>query len=249
VTSLPSPLGLTELYAALGRRLSQPTTASEAFDSLCRTAVQMMPGASDAGITRAWSSGRRFETVAATGDLPRAVDRIQYDLRSGPCVDAATEHTVFRTGDLRTDPRWPEFGRRASEETGTRSMLSVRLYTEGDADEQGAALNMYACEVDAFDDSDQLIGTLLASHGALAVAGAAARQKIANLEIALGSNRQIGVAIGILMAQYKITEEAAFDLLRIVSQHTQRKISDIAPDVVRTGTIELPDGRLPGREH
>lgn len=33
----------------------------------------------------------RFATVAATNDEARAVDGIQYELRSGPCVDAATK--------------------------------------------------------------------------------------------------------------------------------------------------------------
>lgn len=61
----------------------------------------------------------------------------------------------------------------------------------------------------------------------------------ANLQVALTSNRRIGTAIGILMAHRRITDTAAFDLLREASQRAHRKLRDIADDVVLTGA--LPD--------
>lgn len=59
----------------------------------------------------------------------------------------------------------------------------------------------------------------------------------ANLQIALSSNRRIGTAIGILMAHRRITDTAAFELLRDASQRGHRKLRDIAEDVVLTGTV------------
>ena len=47
------------------------------------------------------------------------------------------------------------------------------------------------------------------------------------------------------MHQHKITQQQAFDLLRIASQHTHRKLVDIATEVAETGTLELPS--LPRR--
>jgi ANTAR domain len=64
-----------------------------------------------------------------------------------------------------------------------------------------------------------------------------ATTQAANLELALASNRDIGVAIGILMSLHKITRQHAFDELREVSQRTNRKLRDIALDVAETGTI------------
>lgn len=58
-----------------------------------------------------------------------------------------------------------------------------------------------------------------------------------NLRAALMSNRRIGTAIGILMASHKITDAAAFDLLRTASQRTHRKLHDIADEVVETGWL------------
>jgi hypothetical protein len=65
-----------------------------------------------------------------------------------------------------------------------------------------------------------------------------ATTRAAHLAAALASNRDIGVAIGILMSLHKITKEDAFDKLREVSQQTQRKLRDIAIDVAETGTVE-----------
>jgi signal transduction histidine kinase/DNA-binding response OmpR family regulator len=67
-----------------------------------------------------------------------------------------------------------------------------------------------------------------------------AEDRSANLEKALSSNRQIGTAIGILMALHKTTAEAAFTLLRTASQHTHRKLYDIAEEVNATGALPTP---------
>jgi AmiR/NasT family two-component response regulator len=74
-----------------------------------------------------------------------------------------------------------------------------------------------------------------------------AHNKIAHLEIALKSSRRIGMALGILMAERKIREEQAFDLLRDASQHENRKLRDIAEDVIVSGTVELRS-RTPAKE-
>jgi AmiR/NasT family two-component response regulator len=65
-----------------------------------------------------------------------------------------------------------------------------------------------------------------------------ARARIENLEKALATNRHIGMAIGIIMARMGLTEQAAFDALRDVSQREHRKLRDVAEDVLLTG--ELP---------
>ena len=72
---------------------------------------------------------------------------------------------------------------------------------------------------------------------------AAARDKIANLERALASNRRIGLAIGILMCRHKISGEAAFELLRAASNSSSRKLHDIAEDVIEVGELNIPHGR------
>ncbi|HEU5271136.1 MAG TPA: ANTAR domain-containing protein, partial [Jatrophihabitans sp.] len=64
------------------------------------------------------------------------------------------------------------------------------------------------------------------------------RYRADHLERALASSRQIGAAMGILMARLRFTEEQAFDALRTASQHSHRKLRDVAEEVLLTG--ELP---------
>ena len=74
--------------------------------------------------------------------------------------------------------------------------------------------------------------------GQLEADRAADRKKIANLEIALISARRIGAAVGIVMAQLKVSDEQAFAMLREASQNQNRKLRDVAEDVLLTGTVE-----------
>jgi GAF domain-containing protein len=232
---------LAGVFADLGRELLSERGLEGTLGLITNRSVQLVPGAQHAAV----SQGQRgdFETVAATSELPPRVDQIQYELRSGPCVDAALQQEVYRTGDLAAEQRWPEFGRRAAAEYGIRSMLSVRLFLEDD--DLVAALNLYSAATDAFEESDETLAVMLATHASTAMASARLHEQVHHLERALQSNRGIGVAIGVLMNQYKITQAEAFDLLRMASQHGHRKLVDVATDVTETGILELPP--LPDR--
>jgi hypothetical protein len=231
-----SLVGLATLYTTVGGRVTSHRRSADALEALTRTAVQVVPGAQHCGITRRQLD--EFETVAPTDQLVIDTDLIQYRIRSGPCVDATTQDTLFRTGDLRVDQRWPEFGWRAFEATGVVSMLSVGVFLE--REDTVVGLNMYSLVENAFDDYAEVIATLLAAHGSLAIGSAVAHEQVENLQAALLTNREIGVAMGVLMNQHKITRDQAFDLLRIASQHTHRKLAAIATDVADTGTLVLP---------
>jgi hypothetical protein len=166
------------------------------------------------------------------------VDAIQYALGRGPCVDAVLDSHVYRTGDLSADERWPEFGRKTVAETGVFSMLAFRLVLEDD--DSLAGLNLYSRRPHAFDDSASLTGGVFATHAAIAVAAAGRQERIGNLEQALESNREIGIAIGVLMSAQLVTREQAFDLLRMASQHSHRKLRDVAAQVAETGVLNYP---------
>ncbi len=120
-------------------------------------------------------------------------------------------------------------------------MLSFRLYLEDEPDVR-AALNLYSSVPAAFDDASRSTALLLATHSAVLVSRAVAREKVTNLELALQHGRTIGVAMGIRMVSHKITRDRAFDLLRIASQDAQRKLYDVAEDVVETGALPVVAG-------
>jgi ANTAR domain len=207
-----------------------------AFEALVKVTVDRVPGAQSASITTLTNG--TFQTVAATDDRAMRADAIQYELGSGPCVDAIIEDAVYRPGNLATDPRWPDFARRASDELGVASMLSYRLQLDSELAVGG--LNIYSDKAFAFDDEAVMIGLLLATHGSRAVSAALLQEQVANLQRALETNRDIGTAIGILMSRHRVSRQQAFNLLAVASQHSNRKISDIASEVLVSGTLELP---------
>lgn len=230
-----SPHDLAASFAGLARELTAQATEDDTWTAIVQAALRMVPSAEHAGITIL--RGGRFSTEAPSSDLPGRVDAIQYELTSGPCVDAILQQCVFRTGDLSRDSRWPEFGSRAAAEQGVFSMLGFRLYLEDDDTIGG--LNLYSTQRDAFDSSAELTGEIVATHAAIAMSGAKHRSQAEHLRLALESNRQIGVAMGVLMSRERVTKQQAFDLLRIASQHTHRKLADIAMDVSETGMLEF----------
>ena len=109
-----------------------------------------------------------------------------------------------------------------------------------DDDQAIAGLNLYAQRPHAFDEQSLVTGLLVATTGAIALMGAREREQVTNLRSALEHSREIGIAIGILMWQHRITRDQAFNLLRISSQHTHRKLRDVAADVAESGTLDLP---------
>ena len=64
---------------------------------------------------------------------------------------------------------------------------------------------------------------------------AAAIHQVQHLEAALASSRAIGMAMGILMARHRLTEDQAFDQLRGMSSRRNVKLRDVATEVVHTG--------------
>jgi hypothetical protein len=64
-----------------------------------------------------------------------------------------------------------------------------------------------------------------------------AETKVADLEFALVTNRRIGIAIGILMCQLRVTEDRAFAVLCKHSQDHNVKVRDLAEEVIYTGSL------------
>ncbi|MEW1953162.1 GAF and ANTAR domain-containing protein [Terrabacter sp. NPDC080008] len=225
---------VAEDFEQLGERLARSGDA-DPFGAVARLAAERVPAARAASITTLRDG--RFTTAASSDDIGRRADAIQYDVGSGPCLDAIVERTIYQPKELGADERWPEFGRRVVAELGLHSMLSFRMTV--DSADVIAGLNLYAEAPDAFDEHDVAEGLLLTTYAAQAVATARMVARAENLERALASNRDIGTAIGVLVAQHRLTREQAFDLLRIASQNTNRKLHDVALDVIDTGTVDV----------
>jgi GAF domain-containing protein len=220
---------LADRLSSLARMLEMQADLQATLDMVVRAAVATVPGAMEASISEIQ---RRLDvkTLAATGELPRAVDHAQYDLAEGPCLDALYHQRTVRLPDLATELRWPRFVARARE-LGVGSMLAVQLFVDR---ENLGALNLVSREVNAFDDESEHVALLFASHAAVAMSGERAR---GHLQAAVSTREVIGQAQGILMERFKITGEMAFHMLMLASQDSNRKLRDIADELVSTGQL------------
>jgi transcriptional regulator with GAF, ATPase, and Fis domain len=231
--------GLAEVFADIARQFEAEASPETTQNRVTQVALTMVDGCDHAGISVVRRRGG-VQTVAATDDTAVVVDAIQYETGEGPCLTAIYEHATFLIDDLAEDRRWPAFSRRAVTETGVRSMLSFRLFLQGDT---LGALNLYSRRPAAFDERDSAVGTVLAAHAAIAMSAAREHERAQNLEDALQSSREIGMAMGVLMALGRLTQEDAFAQLRSASQHLNRKLREVAADVVETGELPAPPGR------
>jgi hypothetical protein len=179
----------------------------------------------------------KAQSLAASHPVASHLDQLQYMLGEGPCLHASEAGASVLCSDLDAEDRWPRFIAQARAQTPLRSVLAIRL-----PGRERSAMNFYADHPDAFDGGAIAAASILAAHAAsLLVVGETAEHS-QHLEMALGSNRQIGMAIGVLMAHHKITDEDAFTLLRVASQHLHRKLRDVAAEVTQTGALpQLPD--------
>jgi hypothetical protein len=210
--------------------VDQPLTQQR----LVEFAVRGIPGAEHASLTMVTGTTPP-RTTAQTDDLPYQWDQLQYQYGEGPCLDVIATNNVAQAQDLRTDPRWPRFARAPGCQTPARSMLSFRLFL---TEQNRAALNLYATRPAAFTDQSVATGAIFAAYASMALLAAARHDTANHLLRALETNREIGVAMGILMANGRLTQDQAFDQLRTASQTLNRKLHDIAADV--TATAQLP---------
>jgi transcriptional regulator with GAF, ATPase, and Fis domain len=215
-------------FAAIARGLQYSNGPEQTWQRIAELAVQVLPAFAHTAISIVLGGGR-IDTPASSDDVGWAVDKIQYEAGEGPCLDAIKDHDVFVTGDLASEDRWPLFSSRVVAETGVRSMLALRLFI---ADETFGAINFYAESVDAFDEEAEALGGVLAAHAAVAMSAANEHVQVEHLEEALVTNRVIGTAIGILMAQSHVDRETGFRLLSTASQRMNIKLRALAEIIV-----------------
>jgi GAF domain-containing protein len=212
-------IGQVELVRALHAGDSVPAT----FRLVVELAGRAVAGCEHASVT---APGPR--TPASTGELPLWLDALQHAAGGGPCVEAMETDRPSRSADLATESRWRPFAAAAGA-AGIRSVLSCPLSVGA---ERLGSLTLYAAAPGVFGPRELAAGSAYAALAAAALARAADREQVTQLQQAVASNRVIGTAIGMLMQARRISEAEAFDLLRVASQHSNRKLRDIAADLV-----------------
>ena len=228
---------LSERIAGAAREMQDQHEVQATLDMAVEVAVRNVDACDGAGIS--WVRRKRdIETRAATSDMVRDGDRLQYETGEGPCLDAIWEKRTVLSPRLRDDPRWPTWGPRVVAETGVESMLAFQLFTRADT---LGALNLYSYS--RFDEDDVDIGLALAAHVAIAVTAAAEAEQ---LVAALDTRTVIGQATGMLMERMDLDARVAFSVLARLSQQSNTKLHDVATTIVTTRELP-PRGKHDGR--
>lgn len=222
--------GLTphEQFAVLAQRLRNGRTVQEIYQVVAESAAQLVDGCDRAAI--GMLEGDKFTSAAATDDVMRLIDELQDQVGEGPCLEASTDAVVQVDNDITVNSKWPELAKLVVERTPVRAMLAVPLVYDG---QRGGALDVFADTPGVFTDDSVGQAAVLASFASVALAGARHSERATQLEEGMVASREIGAAVGILMATHSLSSTDAFDMLSTASQRLNRKLRDIATGIVR----------------
>jgi GAF domain-containing protein len=229
---------LTAAMAELAALLVDEDDLPGMLDRVSRLAVRSIPDCDSAGVTLL--AGSEPITAAASDERTLSVDEAQYKVGDGPCLQAYRTKTVQRVVVEEAFALYPDFAL-AAHQAGIRSFLAAPLLVRG---EGIGALNLYSAEPHGFAALDEAVVVLFAGQAAVAVANSrlyqSARALSAQLEAAMASRAVIEQAKGVIMAVRAVGPDDAFHLLRRTSQAENRKLRQIAVEVVQAATAGRP---------
>jgi GAF domain-containing protein len=209
-------------------------TVVDTLQRVSELAASAVSGADMVGITMLVDG--RARTAVFTDDSMPQIDSSQYETGVGPCLDAFRHQQVFRIEDMEKDSQWPPFSEAAAA-SGIQSSMSVPLIARH---EGVGALNFYSRTPQAFSDGDVEVGLQFASQAAIVLANTQAywdaHQLGEDMAQAMESRATIEQAKGILMGAQRCNPDEAFQILVRASQRENRKLREIAEDVVAKAT-------------
>jgi hypothetical protein len=169
---------------------------------------------------------------AATDPVATLAVQAEAELGGGPVSGTSTGSTVV-VADLGRDGRFARSGPEISRRLGVTSVLAAPLRR---GESVIGSLAVYSDAPDAFDASHVWLADWVAgvASGVLEASvryNAAATESL-QLRAAMTSRAVIEQAKGILMARHRIDDAAAFALLRASSQTRNRRLRDVAAEVV-----------------
>jgi transcriptional regulator with GAF, ATPase, and Fis domain len=234
----PESEDITASITELQNVLLDTESIEKFVHELAVQAACLVAGSLSCGITM--SRAGQAATVACSDELASQVNDLQYRLREGPCLTALADTCLVRVDDLAAETRWPRFILQAADR-GIRSCLSVPLIAQ---EETVGALNLYALTREAFGPAQTRRAERFAQNAAGALALGLRLVSYSaltdQLRASLASRAAIDQAVGVIMAQERCTQDAAFGTLRTASQNRNVKLHDVAREVVARVTGEGP---------
>lgn len=223
----PDPSEPKHVFQTLARLIYSGSTFDEIYQQLVETAPRIVAGCDHASLMLARRDG--YETAAASDDIARRIDELERELGEGPCVDAIDEEAGQIDPDITRHSTWPRLAERVIAETPVRGMAGYRIVIEG---KKVGALNLFSDTPGAFETDGADQGAVLSAFASVALMSMANRDRADSLRRGLESNREVGKAIGLLMAAHHIGSDEAFEVLRKASNDMNMKLTEVAREVI-----------------
>jgi hypothetical protein len=225
----PYPPELLTTFTAM----AEVVYAGESFDSiheaLCHAAVELVDGCDHASLML--SRRGHVRTAAASDEVAMAVDTLERTRGEGPCIDALDESAApaHICADLAEGSEWPELAAEIRATTPVRGMAGFRVRQDG---AKVGALNIFSDTPGALSGHSLDQASVLAAFASVAIAALERGEEASTLRRGLESNREIGKAVGLLMATHDIDDDRAFEMLAKVSQEMNVKVAEVASQVI-----------------
>jgi GAF domain-containing protein len=223
------------------RRLRHQTIGDELSNGVQRViaATKELFGASGAGVMMVDETAM-LRAVAATDERGFLLETQQEECGRGPCVDALTFDQVIWSTDLANDDRWPALVPELPD-AGVRAVLGLPIHV---GPVPVGSLNVYRdqpsewspAEIDALSAYATVIDGLFR-----AALQARNREELADqLQHALDHRVVIERAVGVVMGREAIDAVTAFNKLRDVARSSERKVADVATELLARIPGNLP---------
>lgn len=216
--------------AALSRLFVGDATFEETLQRVIDLAVAGVPDADVVGVTMLVDG--KPTTAVFTDDVGPVVDAAQYETGIGPCLDAFRSLEPVRVDDTEKEERWAAFCEAAAAH-GLRSVLSMPLVV---SNEGMGTLNFYSRTPEAFTAEHERLARVFAAQAGIVLANSRAywdaQELSQQLRQAMASRASIEQAKGILMGAQGCDPDEAFEMLVRASQRENRKLREIAEQIV-----------------
>jgi GAF domain-containing protein len=237
---------LAQTFVRLADTLASDFDIVDFLHSLSADSVEIL-GAEAAGVMLANARGG-LRLIASSDERMRLLELFELQGEQGPCLDAFSTGRPLQASAADSRTRWPDFAPRASD-SGFQRMCAVPLRVRVDVI---GAMNLFRATDEPFTADEMDIAQAMAEMAAIGLIQERALRERSllteQLQAALNSRVIIEQAKGMLAEYLKITMGDAFQLLRNYARNHNRKLSDVARDVVDRKIPNAAFALRPGRE-
>ena len=222
---------LVEAFVALADTLVDDFDAVDLMHTLVEQSLDLLT-ADAAGLMLADQRGG-LKVVASSTERTRLLELFQLQNDEGPCLDCYKTGRQILAPDLTAHlERWPRFVPEA-ERQGFRSVHAIPLRLRS---ETIGAMNLFHTNPSALSVEDLKVAQSLADVATIGILQERAIQRSETLseqlQGALNSRIIIEQAKGVLAEKGGLDMDAAFACLRAHARRSNRRLSDLARDVV-----------------